>query len=70
MPPHPRNVRHALAPDWPGPLCNNGVDPARKRITGVPSTGTRVTCAHCREILAGEDGPWTMRAARLAKGAP
>lgn len=68
MPPHPLNVHHGLAPDVDGsrrvsPLCNNGVDPELRRVFGVIGTGT-VTCGHCREILAGEIGPWTLRAAR------
>jgi hypothetical protein len=56
---HGQAVRHALALDWPGPLCNNGVDPAVRRLTGMLATGT-VTCAYCRELLAGEIGPWTI----------
>lgn len=46
------NVVHAIAPDWPGPACNNGCDPAVKRIGGWLIEAPAVTCYACR-LLAG-----------------
>lgn len=44
---------HAIAPDWPGPACNFGHDPASKRISGWLIEAGCVTCGACRELLAG-----------------
>lgn len=47
------NVVHAVAPDWPGPACNNSVDLAVRRVDGWLIEAPAVTCAACRQLLAG-----------------
>jgi len=47
------NVVHLLATMWLGPACNNGVDPAARLVPGWEIEAPAVTCAACRELLAG-----------------
>lgn len=43
-----RKVVHELAAAWPGPACNQGLDPAVRLVVGQLVVAGRVTCWCCR----------------------